>query len=176
MWETAQCRDSTGARVEETTILCRDYHVNQQVCIDSAIARVFVSHVLGCLGLLLYPVFFFTRTFSFLAFLMPVAWGASLTFYFVRDDLCMFFILQKISWYVFLYGSTWLVGQSAVLCWTCCKGNRYRDVETYLKIKSGEPTDWDVQKRQDDDDDDDDDVGDGEEDSLTSGNEIGSLN
>ena len=46
-FETARCDHGD----ETTTVLCRDYHLNQQVCIDAAIERVRISHIIGILGL-----------------------------------------------------------------------------------------------------------------------------
>merc|ERR1711991_883394 len=141
-FETSECRNATtGEPTEATSVMCRDYHTNQQVCIDAAVQRAKVSHIIGIVGLCLYPIFFWTRVFSFLSFAMPVAWGATLYFYQHREDECMFFILEKIATYVVFFAGGWMAVQITVLLAACYKGNSWQEMETYLRAKHGVATD-----------------------------------
>ena len=72
---------------------------------------------------------------------MPSAWGAALSFYMYRTDVCMFFILGKIAQFLLVFGFGWMGIQVAVLIAACGKGNSWREMEAFLRAKHGVATD-----------------------------------
>ena len=98
---------ATGSAVSDTVkcvespdiVLCHDYDRAQEACLDSARTRFHVSSILGTVGIVLFPLFFWRSSLTWTCFVFPIVWGVTLMTYYI-DEHCLYYTLATLGPYV----------------------------------------------------------------------------